>query len=392
MTRFIDDTERRARLARQHLLAGADQAASPADVASALTAIHSTDPASTVLGILARTSGTSIEEVEHALYVERSIVRVLGMRRTVFAVDFRLVPAIWTSFDATVARNQLRLLNRMLEESGISDPTAWIAASERRLLAFLESHPESSSTEIARDDPYLSVRLSLPGSSGPSGTQSVASRMLTYLSAKGDVIRGRPRGGWTSSQFTWDVTRHWRADWPDRPSAENADTQIACSWLAGHGPATIDDLAWWTGWTKGRSRKAIEQVGGIEVRTTEGTAFVLPGDLAPVDPPALWVALLPGLDSSTMGWKRREFYLGPHAPRVFDNVGNAGPTVWVDGRVAGGWAQRESGDVVFELFEDIGREAVFAIESKAEHLATLLKDVRIKPRGRRYTASERSLL
>ncbi len=107
--------------------------------------------------------------------------------------------------------------------------------------------------------------------------------------------------------------------------------------------------------------------------------------------PHPWVALLPGLDSSTMGWKRREFYLGPHAERLFDNVGNAGPTVWVDGRIVGGWAQRESGEVAFEIFEDVGRETVIAISDRAGELELLLSDVRIKPRSRRYTASELAL-
>ena len=41
-----------------------------------------------------------------------------------------------------------------------------------------------------------------------------------------------------------------------------------------------------------------------------------------------------------MGWKERDWYLGPHATRLFDRNGNAGPTVWSDGRVVGGWGQR----------------------------------------------------
>ena len=34
-----------------------------------------------------------------------------------------------------------------------------------------------------------------------------------------------------------------------------------------------------------------------------------------------------------MGWRERVWYLGDHAKMLFDTNGNAGPTVWVDGRV-----------------------------------------------------------
>jgi hypothetical protein len=211
------------------------------------------------------------------------------------------------------------------------------------------------------------------------------------MSAEGRVIRARPRGGWTSSQFTWTATDQWRLDWPERPSQEAADVEIAQQWLFGHGPATIEDLAWWTGWPKGRTRNAMLLAGGTEVDTAEGPAFVLESDLDRVLAPEPWVALLPGLDSSTMGWKRRDFYLGPYAERLFDNVGNAGPTVWVDGRIVGGWAQRASGEVACELFEDVGRETLQKIENRAGDLEALLSDVRIKPRARRYTATELAL-
>ncbi len=58
-------------------------------------------------------------------------------------------------------------------------------------------------------------------------------------------------------------------------------------------------------------------------------------------------ALLPTLDPTTMGWKERDWYLGEHASLLFDSNGNAGPTVWWDGRVVGGWSQRRDGEIVF---------------------------------------------
>jgi hypothetical protein len=81
-----------------------------------------------------------------------------------------------------------------------------------------------------------------------------------------------------------------------------------------------------------------------------------------------------------MGWKERGWYLGEHAPALFDRNGNAGPTVWWNGRVVGGWAGRRDGELVYKLLEDVGVDAVRAIEAEAEQLATWLGEVKVTPR------------
>ena len=90
-------------------------------------------------------------------------------------------------------------------------------------------------------------------------------------------------------------------------------------------------------------------------------------------------ALLPTLDTTTMAWKEREWYLGPHAPMLFDRNGNAGPTVWWDGRVVGGWSQRRDGEIVYRVLEDVGSDAEAAVSLAAERLESWLGDVRVNP-------------
>src|SRR6185503_1995692 len=103
-------------------------------------------------------------------------------------------------------------------------------------------------------------------------------------------------------------------------------------------------------------------------------------DLEPTPPPAPWVALLPSLDPTTMGWQGRDWYLGPHRPVLFDTNGNAGPTIWVDGRIVGGWAVRPTGEVITRLLEDVGRTATHAVEAEAARLATWYGSVGSVPR------------
>jgi hypothetical protein len=134
----------------------------------------------------------------------------------------------------------------------------------------------------------------------------------------------------------------------------------------------VDDIKWWTGWNMGEVRKALTVVQPVEV----DAGVVLADDVAPVRAGRPWVALLPALDATTMGWKERGWYLGDHGPALFDRMGNAGPTVWCDGRVVGGWAQRRDGEILYELLEDVGREAVAAVDAAAEAVQGLVGDIR----------------
>ncbi|MGH3479812.1 MAG: DNA glycosylase AlkZ-like family protein, partial [Nocardioidaceae bacterium] len=73
-------------------------------------------------------------------------------------------------------------------------------------------------------------------------------------------------------------------------------------------------------------------------------------------------------------------YLGPYKAQIFDTAGNAGPTVWCDGRIVGGWRQNDAGAVELQLLEDVGSAAGAAIESEAARLTAWLDGTRMLPR------------
>jgi hypothetical protein len=149
-------------------------------------------------------------------------------------------------------------------------------------------------------------------------------------------------------------------------------------------------VRWWTGWTAGEAKRALGAVGAVEVGLDDGGGgWILPDDLEPTAEAGPWVALTPALDPTVMGWQGRDWYLGPHGSTLFDRSGNPGPTVWCDGRIAGGWAQRADGEVVIRLLEDVGRENAEAVDAEAERLRAWLGDVRVTPRFR--TPLEREL-
>src|SRR5262245_54150948 len=90
--RVIDVAERRARLGARHHLAGSARAGDVVVVATGLVALHATDPATVFLSTRARVDELTVKDVERAIYEDRSLVRVLAMRRTMFVMPDALVP------------------------------------------------------------------------------------------------------------------------------------------------------------------------------------------------------------------------------------------------------------------------------------------------------------
>ena len=69
---------------------------------------------------------------------------------------------------------------------------------------------------------------------------------------------------------------------------------------------------------------------------------------------------------------------GPAPRRPLRHAGNAGPTIWVEGRIVGGWAQRPSGEIALRLLERIDTETARMIDAEAERLAEWLGPTRIR--------------
>ena len=387
--RRIGVEERRARLGlRHHLVATAR--AGVVEVARDLVGLHGTDPATVYLAARARTLDHGVAAVEQALYEDRALVRILGMRRTMFVEPVELMGVVQAACTDAIATQQRRLLADLVGRAGLADdPPGWIEDVEKVAVRALEARGGATATELAKDDPRLAQQIVLAEGKPYEGRQSVVSRVLLLLAAEGRIVRGRPRGSWVSGQYRWSVVDAWLPDGVPPWSLHEAQAELVRRWLRGFGPATIADVKWWTGLPMGQVRRAVAETGAVEVDLDGTPGLVLPDDLDPVPAPGPWVALLPALAPTTMGWAGRDFYLGPHRPALFDRNGNAGPTIWLDGHVVGGWAQRATGEVVLRLLEDVGADATTAIEAEAARLTAWLTPLRVTPRFR--TPLEREL-
>ncbi|GAB3141951.1 winged helix DNA-binding domain-containing protein [Amycolatopsis stemonae] len=386
----ISIEQRRARLGVRHHLAA--PAATVADAVAGVVALHATDPATVHLSACARLASPAVTALEGALYDDRTLLRLLGMRRTVFVTGLDTAAVVQAGCSADIAVKQRKLLEQHLGKQGhpenVPEPGKWLADVEEAVEAALRKRGSATAQQLSEDEPRLRQQLRMAPGKPYEAIGNVTSRVLFLLAADGRIVRGRPRGSWISSQYVWHPLDEWA---PGLPSwdAEEARAELARRWLRAYGPAPVADLRWWTGWTAGQTKKALAALPVAEVDLGGVPGVVSADDLEPVAAPPPWVAFLPALDPTPMGWQDRDWFLGPHRPALFDRSGNIGPTVWLNGRIVGGWAQRPSGEIAFRLLEDVGAEAEQRVAAEADRCAAWFGEVRVTPRFR--TPLEREL-
>ena len=346
-------------------------------VADALVALHSTDPVSVHLSAALRTTEPAVTWVERALYDDRTLVRHHAMRRTLWVGSPEVVRVLHAAVTRKIAQSEGRRVEKVLRESGVPDPVGWLEDARRQVGTLLREDGPLPARTVGERLPDLRYPLTLGAGTRWETTVAAHTRVLLQLGFEGAVLRARPVGTWVSGQYTWADAESWLPGGVESdPAEEEACAGLAGRWLERFGPATTADLQWWTGWTASLTRRALADCGAEEVTTDDGPAWVAPGDVDPEPDVAPWVALLPALDPTVMGWKQRSWYLPQDCHAVFDRAGNAGPTVWADGRVVGAWARDLEGEVVVRFLVDVPRRVERAAADEAERLRSLVGDTR----------------
>ena len=368
-------------MARRHRLAPGHRARDVTEAARSIVCLHATDPATVYLSARARVDAMAVADMERALYDDRSLVKHLAMRRTLFAFPRDALPFVQAGASERVADLERRRLIRDVEKAGLRrDGSRWLSRAQKAVLAALADRREASSSELREEIPLLQGAITYGEGKSWGGQFPVAPRVLTTLSAAGKVVRGSNAGAWNTSRPLWATIESWLGEEIPPCSPAEGAARLVAEWLRAFGPGTEADLKWWLGSTLATVRRALADVGAVAVRLGERTGYLLADDNEPEERVEPWAALLPSLDPTAMGWFERDWYLGPHKPDVFDRSGNAGATAWWDGRIVGGWRQAEGGDVVLQLLEDIGTEGRAALDAEAERLTAWLDGARVSAR------------
>ncbi len=372
----------------RHRLAPSARTDDVAAITDSVVALHSTDPATVYLSAMARMKHPSIEAISTALYDDRTVVRHHAMRRTLWVFTPTMARWAHASCTTALASAQWKRLAQMVEDSGIAtDGAAWVAAARADTLAALASMGTATARQLGKAVPALTEKLHLAVGKSYAASQGAHTRLLLNLGFDGVIVRGRPSGSWNSSEYPWALSQMWLPGGivdGEPVDPHNAAAELARAYVAEFGPVTIADLQWWTGWTMGTARRALTTIGAVEVDIEGGVGWVLAEDVeATPTTGSRWIAFLPALDPTTMGWKERTWYLDDHGAfgrSLFDRNGNAGPTIWLDGHVVGGWAQGKSGEVVYRLVADVPHGRLKAIAIEAERVRSLIGDARVNVR------------
>jgi hypothetical protein len=385
----IDAAQRRARLGIRHGLArrfGGGHDEPVVEVADRLIGLHATDPATPFLSARARIAGFTADHLEDALYGTESLTKHLCMRRTLFVVSRAHLPIVQAACTRAVVARERKRIAADIEKGGVAaDGARWLRRAEDATVEALAAMRTATGAQLSKAVPDLQVKLVYAEGKAWGGEVGVTTRVLTVLAAEARIRRGRPNG-WTSSRHQWEIVD----EPPPERSVVDATRDLVSVWLRSFGPATPADVAWWTGLGLTPVRTAIAALDTVPVDLDGDAGVVLADDTEPVPAPEPWAAFLPALDPTTMGWKARDWYLGELGPALFDRSGNAGPTVWWDGRVVGGWGQRATGEVAYRLLDEtLGAEARDRIAAEAAAVEAWLAGTVVTPRFR--TPLEREL-
>lgn len=346
-----------------------------------MVGLHATSPSTVYLSTWARVPGFVPVDMDRALYDDRSLVRQLAMRRTMFVMPTpTLRDAVGAVGPRVAASERTNMLRDLRRSNDFPDPDGWIDAARDAVARLVCDGIPRSTTQLRVALPELDGRVTVGAGKSWGGTMSMAPRLLNMMSAAGDIVRGTNDGPWHRSKPLWVGMEQWLGRPLDPPDVATGHVRMIDRWLRAFGPGTESDLVWWLGSTKTAVRAALTQLDVVEVDLDDGSVgYVHTDDIGrddPVEPQAL---LLPELDPTTMGHKQRDFYLGEHGAHVFDSNGNGGQSAWWNGRIVGGWSRRPDGSVQIHPFEKLPRAATKALSSRADELAAWLGDVTPRP-------------
>jgi hypothetical protein len=318
-----------------------------------LLAVQAQDLPAARRALRVRTRGLTAAAVNAALSEERSIVRGWlgrGTLHMVAAEDYPWMLALTAPTQAADGR-------RRLAEEGVSQ------ADADRAMRTIEN-------ALADEGPLTRRELAARVAAKNIATEGQAMPHLLRRAVLGGVAVLGPMQG---AQQAIALARDWLEAAPSAclTGAERdvALTELTRRYLAGHGPATERDLAYWAGLPLRDVRAGLQAIAGELAVLDDGLLDLAAGGESGRRTGA---RLLPVFDAYLLGWKDRTFAVAPeHVSKVYMG-GLIGPAAAVDGRVAGTWrATRGGGRLALDIepFASLGSRAEAGLRREAADLA-----------------------
>ncbi|KHK95466.1 hypothetical protein LK09_18895 [Microbacterium mangrovi] len=281
--------------------------------------------------------GPTIADVD-ALFDSGVLVRAWTMRGTLHIIPAR--DLAWVV--AITGERQLRQAAARHRALGLD--AAVFARCETAILGALNGGNRLTRAEIF--DVLRGIGVD------PTGQRGV--HVIYALAVRGFLCQGPvvSRAGGPSREQSFVLVD----DWVRGSSAPTGDPVAAlfARFVAGHGPATAEDFAWWAGLPLTPARAAAAEAAPSLVECDEGV-YVAPG-LPDPDPDAPPVFALPPFEEYYISYADRDAVCAPEfrAPIGPGKNGMVRPILVADGQVVGSWLSstalgRHADDPVPEL-------------------------------------------
>lgn len=317
-------------LKKQHLTSKSDNVLKCVQDIAGLNSITATTP---YLSLFNRIKDFKRSMLDEEMYEKKRLYRLRLMRGTLFIVTRNFLPI---AYSATIDRTQKRL------------------AGFRKRYKLSEREFEELKNEIVGvlgkgEKTTVQIRKELR-------TSIEISLILRLLMEDVPLLRGRPLGTWKGEQFRYSLVRK---NIILRMNKEKAKILLIEKFLEAFGPATLKDVAWWSGFSKKESKMILEEVKTIDI----GDGLLLPKreaedfEKSEVDDDSL--LLMSGFDQYVITYKYSicprlvsERYL----TNIYNKYGELHNVIIRSGRIIGRWDVKE-GKISHLLYEKIRNTA-----------------------------------
>jgi hypothetical protein len=229
--------------------------------------------------------------------------------------------------------------------------------SEEVILKILEVRGEATRSELK--EAFHAAGVSAEGQQLPYLLQYAALNRMIFISG----TRGRDMVFRLASELE---LQHKDFD------RNSALVHLAERYFHSHGPATVHDLAWWSGLNMSDARKGLKGCVDLhELIYKEKNYYAFEQIINESEKDV--AHLLSPFDEYLIAYRNRDLALDPtHTVHVNRGGGMFKPTVLINGKVAGTWQQNEKGDEIsieIRSFGKIDLEGKDAIDQAASRLS-----------------------
>jgi len=360
-TAVSDDHIASFRLARHHLLRPAPKGRL-VEVVSDIAGVQAQVSSAARLALRARVRGLTPDDVDRALWTDRSLVKTWCMRGATHLVPAAELAVYVRGLARRESRSERWMVRRGLEPNDVERLVAEIV---RALDAGPLTRKELGSEVGARVGPGLRKWV-----------EHAWGGVVMVAALRGVACFGPDRG----NEITFARVDGWVRGWRDLP-ADQAEAELLRRYLHAFGPATVHDFAGWADFAIGDARAIWGRLAGdIAVLQTErGPAGLLREDLEDLRrsrPGGSSTRLLPNFDTFLLGHRDKGYLVDfAHYKQVYRKAGWISQVVLVDGHVAGVWSHEARGRIIWvtvEPFRSFSRDLRMAISREVGDVGRFL--------------------